>query len=276
MSSAKIALRWGIIVKPTSSVSYTKRTMATKVLNGSCCCLDIKLTIPFLCTVGSSSKKRKKAQNEVTKMNKKIARQHSTDQSSAVCKSCKQRGHSSSRSPQCKNHTQNKDEIMKAHLGSDYITRTVKLPFKNCVHDNYAHVLRSKILTASDDIRHIVFRAKIFVNYFVLSTSNQQNHTGLFQQNFWYSICQLVNDRQHTNKKILDQNILTHWHVFKEKFPKIVYPKSLQPGASACLTETCKEIATSYLNHIVEGFEPKLCAFVRYHIRQKFGVRVLY
>ncbi|KAI9475648.1 MAG: hypothetical protein EXX96DRAFT_273362 [Benjaminiella poitrasii] len=57
---------------------------------------------------------------------------------------------------------------MDQNLGQGYMAYTRKIPFDNCVHDAYMDILKTKIITTCRDIRHIILRAKIFVNYSTL------------------------------------------------------------------------------------------------------------
>ncbi|KAI9473846.1 MAG: hypothetical protein EXX96DRAFT_320842 [Benjaminiella poitrasii] len=116
--------------------------------------------------VGTS---RKRKQPDNVKREKKLAkRKKVTDEKEVECKRCKMPGHSTARSPQCPFNILPKSKVMDQNLGQEYMAYTRKIPFGNCVHDAYMYILKTKIITTCRDIRHIILRAKIFVNYSTL------------------------------------------------------------------------------------------------------------
>jgi hypothetical protein len=98
----------------------------------------------------------------------------------------------------------------------------------------------------------------------------------IFKQNFWYSICQLVNDRRVTNGIILPSDIIPAWNTFYSKYPAIKYKVNLASGNSRCISEACTTVATSYLNNIVELFEAKVLRYIRYILQNTFMVYIKY
>ena len=116
-----------------------------------------------------------------------------------ICSNCKSTGHKSSRSSECPNHISSKLEVMNRNLGTNFQTFTRKVPFDDCVKDDYKGVLKNKIMSTCEAIRQIVFRAQLFVNYYVVLHSDEIITASLYQQSFWYSVCQLVNNRRVTN-----------------------------------------------------------------------------
>ena len=150
---------------------------------------------------------------------------------------------------------------------------TRKLGFDNCVSDTYHTKLQSSVIKACSTVRHLVFRATLFVNYYVL-----ENHalTGapkvIFSQNFWYSIIQMLNGKRPTNSASLPQQLLNSSDQFKRQHRSFLYTEKLLPGISQCVTEACKELATSYTNNIVENFENHLLYFLRYKLQDLFMV----
>ncbi|KAL0073304.1 hypothetical protein J3Q64DRAFT_1704579 [Phycomyces blakesleeanus] len=79
----------------------------------------------------------------------------------------------------------------------------------------YINRLKPAIISASRDTTEIVFRAKIFVNYYITLRSQQLQNNDIshciFTQQFWYSVCQMI-----------------------------------EAGASQCIAEVCTELATCY------------------------------
>ncbi|KAI9018615.1 hypothetical protein CLU79DRAFT_795567 [Phycomyces nitens] len=201
-------------------------------------------------TVGSSSGTKRKQIYEDRAQKRQAKRQKDQVEGDvAICSKCKQRGHRSARSPLCPQGILSKEQVIRANLGDKYKAYTRKLGFDNCVLDTYHTKLKSSVIKACSTVRHLVFRAKLFVNYYVL-----EKHAligapkAIFTQNFWYRIIQM---RQHKS---------------------ILYTEKLLPGISQCLTEACTELATSYTNNIVENFKNHLLYFLRYKLQDLFMV----
>ena len=235
------------------------------------CCLT--LSNP---KVGTSSNKKRKQSDSIKQDKKAAKRQRTGESNNDICKSCKQPGHKTSRSPSCKNHLSTKQEVMTQNLGVGYKAFTRKLPLDNCIREEYANTLKPVIVSACRDVRNIGFRAQIFVNYYVTLRSQQTEENDIphciFQRNFWYTVCQLVNAKRVTLSTNLPPNMNAVWDAFRSVYPSIVYNKVLAPGTSQCLAEACNELATSYQNSIVEGFEERLLNFLYYRLQHIFMV----
>ncbi|KAI9483863.1 MAG: hypothetical protein EXX96DRAFT_477245, partial [Benjaminiella poitrasii] len=87
---------------------------------------------------------------------------------------------------------------------------------------------------------------------------------------FWYTVCQLVNNRRPTNSRHLPENFLEVWDEFRRQYPQALYQTRLVSGASQCLAEACTELSTSYTNAIVEHFEKKLIYYLKYRLQNMF------
>ncbi|KAI9030657.1 hypothetical protein CLU79DRAFT_785681 [Phycomyces nitens] len=182
--------------------------------------------------VGTSGKRK---QSYDVKAEKRNVKRQKVSNEATVCKKCKQQGHSSARSPLCGHHILSKEQVLHNNLGDNYKAFTRKLPFDNCVVNTYKASLKSSIVTACTHLRHLIFRAQIFVNHYIIKALDLTVPKGVFKQQFWYTIIQMVNGRKPTS-------------------------------ISQCITEACKDLATSYTNTIVEGFEQKLLYFLNYKL----------
>ncbi|ORE08371.1 hypothetical protein BCV72DRAFT_323955, partial [Rhizopus microsporus var. microsporus] len=186
--------------------------------------------------VGTSTGKKRNQSSGVKQEKQKAKRQKTAAcSSSIVCSSCKQTGHKSARSPDCPNHMLSKNEVFSRNLGQQFKALTRKLPFDQCAHSSYQSALKSRIISACEDTRQVVFRAQLLINQYTLNLKVHSNH--IFKQNFWYPICQLVMD------------------------------KRLASGTSQCLSEACVQLATTYTNCIVENFEARLLKYLSYLIQ---------
>lgn len=166
----------------------------------------------------------KKRQNSTIKSDKRQAKRQRVEVDPYVaCTSCKSVGHKSSRHPDCPNHISSKLEVMNRKLGTGFESFTRKLPFDTCVKENYRDMLKNRIISASDDVRQILFRAQLFVNYYIILNSNETITANVYQQSFWYSICQLVNNRRITNGNGISSELINHWNNFRRQHPSILY-----------------------------------------------------
>ncbi|ORE12602.1 hypothetical protein BCV71DRAFT_280612, partial [Rhizopus microsporus] len=164
--------------------------------------------------VGISDKKRKQS-NDIKRDKKK--RKTATTDNKDTCKRCHEKGHKSARSPSCKYHISSKQEVFNKNLGQKYRPFTRKLPMDKCVADQYVNTLKPIIISACRDVRNIVFRAQIFVNYYITLRSQQELDNDIphciFRQQFWYSVCQLVNAKRVTTSTNIPLNMMAVWNL---------------------------------------------------------------
>ncbi|ORE09939.1 hypothetical protein BCV72DRAFT_317497, partial [Rhizopus microsporus var. microsporus] len=149
------------------------------------------------------------------------------------CKMCHGNGHKSARSPRCKYHISSKQVVFNKNLDQEYQPFTRKLPMDICVANQYVNTLKPIIASACRNVRNIVFRTQIFVNYYITLRSQQEFNNDIphciFRQQFWYSV---------------------------------LYHQQIAGGTSQCLVEACRQLATSYHNNMVEHFESCLLSFL--------------
>lgn len=229
----------------------------------------------FILIVGSS-RKRKNQPEILKKMKKEAKKQRVQGESSTniICKKCNLPGHSSARSPLCSFYIMNKAKTMLQNLGPDYTVYVRKLPFQNCVKEEYQNILKQKIISCCSAVREIVLRVKLFVNWYLLKTPTESAPEGIFRQQFWYPVCQMVGNRKPTNTKLLPEIFLQEWDNFKAGNPDVTFNGDLIGGSSQCITEACKELATTYENPVVEIFEDILKRFLRYRIQTMIVVKI--
>lgn len=110
-------------------------------------------------------------------------------------------GHKSSRSPGCGNHNLTKQEVFKMNLGQPFHASTRKILLKKCVNQDFRSRLKRFIILFSRNVWVIVFRAQLFVNYYIARRFNQQKiNRCIFRQQFWYFVCQMINDKRMTRR----------------------------------------------------------------------------
>lgn len=223
----------------------------------------------FVIIVGTSNK-RKTKQDDQSKRLKKIAKySRVVDLSQSVCSSCHQSGHNSARSKDCPNYRQTKAEELKELLGNNPIAVTRKIKLDTIIRAEYKHVILTKIQTVSEQVRNIMIRAQLFVNYYIISHSNRIVDKKVFSQNFWYAITQLVL-RKTPNQKFLPSDCLNSWNSFSSRFNVTYEMVPKIEGYSHCVSAACITMATTYNNNIVECFEARLKAYIFYNITKKF------
>lgn len=84
------------------------------------------------------------------------------------CKSCRQHGHSSARSPLCPDHQPTKKELLKAAFPQAYKQFMVSITLGSFLRiDGQGDRLerfQEKVIERSTFLRQIIYRAQIFVN----------------------------------------------------------------------------------------------------------------
>ncbi|KAG2195640.1 hypothetical protein INT46_006310 [Mucor plumbeus] len=134
------------------------------------------------------------------------------------------------------------------NLGTGFQLFTRKLPFDTRVKERYRNVFINRILSANEDVRQLLFRAQICI----------------YRRPFWYSICQLVNNRRVTNSNTIPPGMLDDWNNFRRQHPTILYKVDLASDNSQCLSEACLQVSVTYSNALVETFEQGVMSYLYY------------
>ena len=179
--------------------------------------------------VGTSNKRQTSA---IKNVKREAKRQKVIADPNVHCINCKSTGHKTSCSADYPRHILSKLEVMNQSLGTGSQSFVRKLPFHTCVKEQYRSVLKNRILSASEDARQLLFRAQMFVNYFIILHSNENVPGCIYRQPFWYSICQLVNNRRVTNSNMIPPGMLDVWNNFRRQHPTILYKVGLASGNS--------------------------------------------
>ncbi|EIE76767.1 hypothetical protein RO3G_01471 [Rhizopus delemar RA 99-880] len=147
-----------------------------------------------------------------------------------------------------------------------------KLPFDQCVQSTYQTKLKSKIVSACEDVRNIVLRSQLFVNFYIPSLVRLDSPIPhkIYEQNFWYSISQLIRNQRVTNGISLQHGLLDYWNGFNKSYPTIIYDKKLASGVSHCISEASQQLQTIYTNNVVEPFESRICKYIFYKTQNIF------
>lgn len=199
----------------------------------------------FLLLVETSSGAKRKQSSNLKQAKRQAKRQKEGTNSTVICKSCQQNGHSTSRSRLCPNHNLAKNEVLTRNLGFPYIAFTRKLPLDSIVKSDYKEILKNKIIVSSREIR-IVSRAMLVTNNYCLLKSHDSIPHAIFTQQYWYSVCQLVNGKKITNSANTPSDLISYWDTFKNTNPNAVYQQKLIKGVSQHHIEAYKELKTCY------------------------------
>ncbi|KAI7899241.1 uncharacterized protein BX663DRAFT_441647 [Cokeromyces recurvatus] len=158
---------------------------------------------------------------------------------------------------------------MKLLLG-DYtiITRKIKLP--TILREGYRSAITEKITAVSNEIRNIIIRAQLFVNYYIVIHASLVVDMKVFSQSFWYCIAQLVLKKNPENIKALPKDCIACWESFSTRYNSITYDMVPVNSYSHCLTAACVELVTTYTNAIVEVFESRVKSYMMYEISKLF------
>lgn len=197
----------------------------------------------------------------------------------SICTSCNNTGHSSSRSKECPNHNFTLQELLERNFGSRYQRYTVSLPLKSFVRtadeDAYNEVLE-KIKNLSTFLREVVFKAQFFINFYILKHPNNLTND-FFQQNFWYSICRVVNKRFSIQQL---QSKYSHILFLEETWTELsgiedvdlMVEQDNLKNYGQVLSAACQTMATCYNNYYIEGFQNIVANYFIYMVRDTFWV----
>lgn len=152
--------------------------------------------------VGASSKNRKQSFDvKKHKQQSKLQKTQPSDDDDSICTKCKQKGHKSPRSYLCLHNIMSKAQAIHASLGDNYKAYTRRLAFDNCVSETNHTRLKSSVIKACSTVRYLVFKAKLFVSYYILNKLNIVVPKFMFSQNFWYTAIQVVNEQDPLKKQ---------------------------------------------------------------------------
>lgn len=170
--------------------------------------------------------------------------------------------------------------MIQRDIGNQYERYTVSLPLKaflNETEDNkQLDKAVDKIKELSSFLRKVMFKAQLFINYYILKYPMNLSND-FFQQNFWYSLCRVVCEQLSV-------------HEFQRKYPHIYYLEGIWTELNnlqgVCLnvakdgitnygqilSSACESTSTCYNNYYIENFENIICNYFIYIICNKFPV----
>lgn len=227
-------------------------------------------------------KRKDTLEEKVAKDISKRARQATflTDATTKTCKSCKEFGHASARSKQCRNYNFTINELIEQKMGPQYQRYTVSLPLKSFIrtlNDDTFNATLSRIQSLSLFVREVVFKAQLFINYYILQHP-QTLSNDFFQQNFWYSLCRVINGNmeitefaQKYSRTIPQLNETWNELQNSDNIDLRVNIQGLKNYGQA-LSDACETVATCYNNYYIENFENIISNYFIYKLRSSFDV----
>jgi hypothetical protein len=194
-----------------------------------------------------------------------------------VCTSCGNLGHGSAKLKECINYKKTQEEALKDKLGEKFERYTRKLRLETILREEHKDRFNEKIKNLSSLLREVLIKAQLFVNYCLIDNKELNTHNYLYQQSFWYSICQLIMKQSVTNKKNISNSFVLAFSDFSESYPTIFCPVKERKitGYSDSLFYACMTVATTYSNLITENFEHTVIKYIRHQYKKIMSVRTL-
>ncbi|KAG1639716.1 hypothetical protein G6F44_007556 [Rhizopus delemar] len=217
------------------------------------------------------------AEEKINKRSAKLARNSRVVTTDVLCKSCGESGHSSARSKQCKNHNYTIQEVIEKKIGLNYQRYTISVPLRSFLpipDDAFNNTLR-KIKSLSMFLRNVMYRAQLFINHYILKYPDGLPNE-FFQQNFWYSLCRLINE--NISIDVFKQKYSSHIPYLEEVWNELsglegvsmVVNKEGLTNYGQDLSTACESVATCYNNFYIENFGNVVNSYCIYMIRKEF------
>ena len=159
-------------------------------------------------------------------------------------------------------------------FGGQYEYYSIKIPLKSVIRPGYSDTFINKVKIISAFNREVIFKAQLFVNYYIITNCLTTIPNEIFTQNFWYSICMLIFGNLSSQElQAKYSSVLNLAHAFDQYFQD--YPLSIRPlaglkGYSQCLSAACITVATTYNNYYVENYEEKLIQYLFFKVVTRF------
>ncbi|KAG2195627.1 hypothetical protein INT47_005995 [Mucor saturninus] len=169
-------------------------------------------------------------------------------------------------------------ETIEIKIGLSHQRYTVSIPLRSfppTSDDDAFNNTLNKIKSLSIFLRNVIYRAQLFINYYILKyPADLQN--AFFQQNFWYSLCRLINENMSIES--FKQKYISHiphpeeiWTELNglEGVSMLVKKEGLTNNGQV-LASACENVTTCYNNFYIENFENIDSKYFTYMIRAEF------
>jgi hypothetical protein len=213
--------------------------------------------------------------------------QASSSSTGPICKSCGLQGHSTAASHICPNHQFTLKERLSMAFPESYQRFTISLTLKSFLKINKQEEpadkleqFQRRVIELSTFLRQVVYRAQIFVSYYILSNANSVGNltNDIFDKIFWYRICRVVYGKITIQQL---QNLYPRLRGIQAAFNRLQSMDDVNllvelndlVGYGQILSTACETIATSSNNFYVENFEHYLANYFIYKLQAEYNVR---
>lgn len=240
----------------------------------------------FYCNLGKRRKDTFEEKKGKAEARKKRRQGEASTSREPVCTSCGLSGHSRATSLLCPNHQATLKERLKTMFPISYNRYTVSLTLKTFLRGsendpNKLERFQETIKRMSSFLRNVVYRAQLFINYYILSKSS--NPQGLdkciFEKNFWYRVCRVVYQTITIDEL---QSFYPQLSQLKEAFLELqdlenvnlLLQENGPVGFGQVVSSACDTIATSYNSFYVENYETYIANYFIYKLKIQYPVGV--
>jgi hypothetical protein len=133
-------------------------------------------------------------------------------------------------------------------------------------------VIINKVKDISPFIREIIYKAQLFINYYVLHKCIDDIPNLIFTQNFWYSVCKVIFGS--ISQEVLQQHYPTvsdlrdTFSQYLNQHPTCLKLLGQTTNYSDTLSERCKIAAITYNNYYVETYTQKIINYCRFKLKE--------
>lgn len=170
--------------------------------------------------------------------------------------------------------------MIQNRIGSNHERYTVSVPLRSFlpVPDDAFVIILDKIKSLSIFLRRVVYKAQLFVNYYIIKYPESLPNE-FFQQNFWYSLCRLINE--NISIDVFKQKYSLNVPHLEEAWSELsslegvvmTVQKEGLTNYGQVLSTACESIATCYNNFYIENFENVVLNYFIYMISKEFQVK---
>ena len=113
-------------------------------------------------------------------------------------------------------------------FGGHYEYYSVKIPLKTVILPRYSDTFTNKVKIISAFNREVIYKAQLFINYYIINNCLTTIPNEIFSQNFWYSVCMLIFGNLSSQElQVKYSSVPNIGHAFDQYFQD--YPLSMRP-----------------------------------------------
>ncbi|KAI9363808.1 hypothetical protein BD770DRAFT_407368 [Pilaira anomala] len=135
---------------------------------------------------------------------------------------------------------------------------SIIIPLKTVIRPRYSDTLTNRVKIISAFSKEVIFKAQLFINYYIINNCLTTIPKEIFSQNFLYSVCMLIfGNPSSQGLQVKYSSVPNIGHAFDQYFqdyPLFMRPLSGLKGYSQCLSSAFITLATTYSDYYVETF----------------------